>query len=158
MDNHDNEFAQEISSAPKQQFYGLTLEGEIIALPEAPYANVALRLHAEACEGEGKTQPHMTMVFNLHQYRTILSAVDAELNDLDGDTFVPTYLIIPFANQLPVFPHHSVDTDEEAKEFIDGYAMEAVGPFKLTDVRDNWPKTVDPAPVIVEASAEVEPD
>lgn len=141
--NHEN--AQGAIAPALEQFYGLTLDGKIIVLPPAPYANVALRMHAQKCEAEGVESPAIPMVFNTHEYRTILSSVDAELNDLDGDTFVPSYLIIPYANQLPVFPHHSVDTDSEAQEFLKGYPMESIGPFKLTDVRDNWPKEVQAA-------------
>lgn len=158
METNDNEFAQEIASAANQQFYGLTQDGSIIVLPQAPYANVALRLHAGECESKNEDQPEMSLVFNDFQYRSLLSAVDAELNDLDGDTLIPTYFIIPFATQLAVFPHPSVDTDDEAAEFLDGYPMESVGPFKLTDVRDNWPKVTDPTPVQIEAPSEVEPD
>jgi len=154
METQDNEFAAEIAAAANQQFYGLTLDGKIIVLPEAPYANVAIRLHAEQCAAAGEEQPAMSMLFNTHQYRSIMSAVDAELNDLDGDTHVPSYLIIPFHTQLAVFPHYSVDTDEEAEEFFKGYPMESVGPFKLTDIKANWPAVIDPEPVVVEVAAE----
>lgn len=143
----ENEFAAEIAAAPKVQFYGLTQEGGIVMLPLAPYASTALHLYNRQCAEDALKPANFPMIFNDHQYRAVLSAVEAELNDVDGDTLIPTYVVFPFDTLLPVFPHASVDTDEEVQEFIQGYVLEVAGPVKLEDIRANWPKPADAEPV-----------
>ncbi len=132
----------EVSDTPsvEQSFYGMTLDGEIVQLPKAEYASAALHKARAELEAEGKELPELVVIFNEFEYAAALSAVDAELNDVDGDGMIPTYAVFPFDNLRPVFPHPSVDTDEEAAEFVEGYPLTVAGPVKLTQIRDHWPR------------------
>lgn len=121
-------------------FYGLTVDNKIIVLPEAEYPSTALHKFNNEREQAGESAQEFALVFNDFQYRALLSQVDAELNDVDGDGMIPSYLIIPLESLTAVFSHPSVDTDEEAAEFLANYPMLSVGPIKLADVRDTWPK------------------
>lgn len=135
----------EVSAAPveetavAQPFYGLTNDHRIIELGEHEYASAALNQLKHDDEEAGRDTEVLPMVFNDLQYRSILSAVAAELTDADGDGQVPTYLVVPYSTQQAVFPHPSVNTDEEAAEFVAEYPLEIVGPIKLATVRDSWP-------------------
>lgn len=122
----------------ENQFYGLTDQGKIVLLPKAEYSSTALSRYQD----EGGTE-RLDLILTEQQYRVILSHVDAELNDLDGDGLVPVYMVISFVTQLPMFPHASVDTDEELKEFIDSHDYQLSAGVKLTDVRDTWPQLED---------------
>lgn len=147
METQSAEIKQEMTSASNQQFYGLTDDSRIILLPLASYPVTALRLYIAACAEKEETPANIPLMFNVHQYRSVLSAVDAELNDVDGDGMIPTYMVVPYSSQQAVFPHPSVDTSEEALEFIASFPIEVVGPIELTVVRDTWPKVDEPVPV-----------
>lgn len=145
-----------METTTKSQFYGLSEDGKITLLPPSEYASAALKAQQQEMAAKGEPAPRYTMILNQHQYSSILSAVDAELEDLDGDTLIPTYFIIPFSTQLAVFAHASVDTDEEAAEFIQGYPVVSAGPFKLADVKASWPAATDAE--VLEAETEADGD
>lgn len=122
----------------ENQFYGLTDQGKIVLLPKAEYSSTALSRYQD----EGGTES-LALIFTEQQYRVILSHVEAELNDLDGDGLIPTYMVVSFVTQLPIFPHASVDTEEELLEFINSHDYQLSGGVKLTDIRDTWPQLED---------------
>lgn len=135
------------SDAPSadQQYFALTAEGSILILPPAEYASGALHKYRAECEAAGRETPNFPMIFNEHQYRSVLSAVAAELSDVDGNDLVPKYVVFPYSSQQAVFPHSSVDTEEEIAEFIATYPLEVAGPVLLSVVQDNWPQLPEPA-------------
>ncbi len=134
------------TQATPQQFYGLTAEGEIIVLPKAEYAAGAIRQYMEEHKEQAK---RLDLTFTEHEYRGITSAIDAELNDVDGDTLIPTYFIIPYHTLHAVFPHPSVDTIDEVLEWLGNWReqssnngerlIEQVGPIMLSYAKANWP-------------------
>lgn len=122
----------------ENQFYGLTDTGKIVLLPKAEYSSTALTLY-----NDGDGTELFDLILTEQQYRVILSHVDSELNDIDGDGLVPTYMVVSFITQLPIFPHASVDTPEELQKFIDSHSYRLSAGVKLTDVRDTWPRLED---------------
>lgn len=126
-------------AATTQNFFGLTNDQQIIELGAHEYASTALTQLKHDSDEAGREVPELPMVFNDLQYRSILSAVAAELNDADGDGQIPTYFVVPYSSQQAVFAHPSVDSADEVAEFISNYPLEVVGPIKLSTVRDNWP-------------------
>ncbi|WJJ55092.1 hypothetical protein [Xanthomonas phage RTH11] len=139
-------------NAVNQQFFGISADGQILWLPEAAYPSDALRIY----QANDEKPLRIEMVLDANQYDIIRSAVDAELNDVDGDTLIPTYFVIPFHTQHAVFPHPSVDTEEEVKEWLENWIAQhssedrhvaVLGPFKLDDVKANWPVVQGSSPV-----------
>lgn len=130
--------------AVDQQFYGITKDGLICHLPEAPYASDAIRYYQEHDEKPLRLE----LVLNQNQYDQVITAIKAELDDVDGDTLIPTYFIIPFHTLQPVFAHPSVDTEAEVAEWVTNFikvpegedsVIQILGPFTLEHTKTNWP-------------------
>jgi len=130
--------------ATDQQFYGIDKSGMVHLLPLAPYASDALRAYAT-----NEANPvRMELVLNQHQYDGIYSAIEAELNDVDGDTLIPTYFAIPYHTLHAVFPHPSIDTQAEVDEWVANFIkvpegedrlIQVLGPFTLSHAKQHWP-------------------
>lgn len=151
MENEQNTPAPD-DGAVNQQFFGITSCGQICWLPEAAYPSDALRIY----QANDEKPLRIEMVLDANQYDIIRSAVDAELNDVDGDTLIPTYFVIPFHTQHAVFPHPSIDTEEEVQEWLTNWIathgseerlVSVIGPFKLDYVKANWPVVQGSSPV-----------
>lgn len=140
----DTEVTNDLNEPGEIQFYGLTKDGQIVVLPKATYSAGAIRQYLEE---QGENALHLELTFSETDYAYMTSAIDAELNDLDGDTLIPTYFVLPYHTLQPLFPHPSVDTDEEFVEWLDNWKTQtgglAVGPFKLADAKANWPWPAD---------------
>ena len=126
-------------AANTQPHYGLTNDGNVVVLPAAEYASGAVHRYQAACAERNEEPVNFPVVLNEVQYQFILDNVESELDDIDGDGLVPHYMFVSFDGEQPVFPHASVNTPEAAAAFVADDAMELVGPFLLTDVRDHWP-------------------
>ncbi len=127
------------------QFYGLTEAGEIVLLPKAEYNSAALQAYQESCKQAGQPPQALQVLLSEHQYRVIYSHVLAELEDQDGDGLVPHFLCIALTNELPVFPHASVDTAEELEEFRQTYPVPLSSGIPLRAIKDSWPIPADTA-------------
>lgn len=122
-----------------QQYYGLTEAGEIVLLPKAEYSSSALLAFIREHEQAGKTAPTLQLILSEEAYQVVYSHLEAELEDRDGDGQVPHYLCLAHTTQLPVFPHPSVDTEEELQEFFKNYPTALTTGVRLTDAKAKWP-------------------
>ncbi|QVD49334.1 hypothetical protein LUCX_264 [Xanthomonas phage vB_XciM_LucasX] len=124
------------------KFYGLVSEDFSIIEMEGEYSSTALHNYEHAAKDAGVEPKDLILIFSEFEYTRILSSVEAELTDADGDGLIPVYVGVAFSTQLPVFPHASVDTEEEAAEFKANFPDELAGPFKI-ELTKAWPRPVE---------------
>lgn len=123
------------------QFYGVQARsGRLVSLPKAEWSSAALIAYQGDCERQGALPEEFDLVLTEDEYRVIRSHVQAEIEDKDGDGLVPTFFTIQYETHLPVFPHPSVQSEEDMVDFVEGHSIPLTHGIRLSQVAEQWPE------------------